>query len=70
MARMYYNAEIPRRYFRDSLQLKNWILDPDATCHMILDIFDFILRSLVETENILKLHMGISPQRNKQEKLK
>ena len=55
MARMYYNAEIPRRDFGYSLQLKNWILDSGATCKMIPDISYFILRSLVETENILNL---------------
>ena len=43
------NAEIPRKYFGDSLQPTNWILDSIATCHMTPDISDFILGSLVET---------------------
>ena len=36
MARMYSNVEIPRRYFEDSSQLTNWILDSGLTCHMTL----------------------------------
>ena len=34
MGRMSSNDEIYSRYFGDSLQLTNWILDPGATCHM------------------------------------
>ena len=35
MEHISYNAETPRRYFGDSLQITNWILDSGATCHMI-----------------------------------
>ena len=49
MERMFSNAEIPRRYFGDRSQLKNWILDSGATCHMTPDILDFIPGSLAET---------------------
>ena len=49
MARMSTNTEIPRRYYGDSSQLTNWILDSDTTYHMTPDISDFIPGSLVET---------------------
>ena len=48
MARMYTNAECPRRYFGDSSQLTNFILDSGATYHITPDILDFIPGSLVE----------------------
>ena len=35
MARMYDNYEFPSRYFGDSSQLTNWILDSGATCHIM-----------------------------------
>ena len=31
-----------RRYFGDRSQLKNYILESGVTCHMILDISDFV----------------------------
>ena len=34
MARMSSNAERPRRYFGDSSQLTNWIVDSGETCHI------------------------------------
>ena len=42
MAPMSSNAESTRRYFGDSSQLSNWIIDSGATCHMTPDISDFI----------------------------
>ena len=39
MTRMYSNVEIPRRYFGDSLQFTNCILDSGATFHMTPEIF-------------------------------
>ena len=35
MERMSSNEEIPRRYFGDSLQPTNFILELGSTCHMI-----------------------------------
>ena len=48
MARMSPNAESLRRYFRDILQLSNWILDSGVTCNVIPYIYDFMPVSLVE----------------------
>ena len=42
MERMYSNAEILIRYFGDSLQLTNWVLESSATCHMTPDILNLI----------------------------
>ena len=47
--------EIPRRYFGDSLQLTNWILDSGETCNMIPKISDLILGSLVETDKHIEV---------------
>ena len=59
MAHMYSNAENPRRYFKDSSQLNNCILDSGATFHMTLDISDFVLGSLSETDKYIKILNGI-----------
>ena len=58
MARMSSNVEIPRRYFGDSLQLNNCILDSGATCHMTPDISDFIPGSLVEKDKYIEVADG------------
>ena len=42
------NEEIPRRYYRDRLQLKILILDSGTTCHTTPEISLFIPGSLVE----------------------
>ena len=55
MACIYSNAEIPIRYFGDSSQLSNWIIDSGETCHMTPDILDFILGSLVETDKYIEV---------------
>ena len=55
MACMSFNVEFPRRNYGYSLQLNNWILDSCATCHMTPEISDFILGSLVETDNCIKV---------------
>ena len=36
------NEKCPSGNFGDTLQLTNWILDSEATCHMTPDISDFI----------------------------
>ena len=58
MARMSSNAEITRRYFGDSSQLTNWILDSGATCHITPDISDFIPVSLMETDIYIEIVDG------------
>ena len=47
MARMPSNEKIPKRYFRDSSQLINWILESGLTSHMAPEIFYFIPGSKV-----------------------
>ena len=42
MAHMSGNDKFPRGDFGDSLQLTNWILYSGATCHMTLEVLDFI----------------------------
>ena len=42
MARMSGNGEISNRALCDSLQLTNWILDSESTCHMKPHVSDFI----------------------------
>ena len=42
MARISDNDEYPSRDLGDSLQLTNWILDSEATCHMTTQVSDFI----------------------------
>ena len=41
MAQMSGNEESSSRYFVDSLQLTNWILDSGATCHMTPQVLGF-----------------------------
>ena len=58
MARIYYNAETPRRYLWDRSQLTNLILDSGTTCHMKPAIPGFVLGSLVETDKYIKVAYG------------
>ena len=58
MARMFNNAEIPRRDYGDSLKLINCILESDVTYQITQDISDFILSSLVETDKYIKVADG------------
>ena len=62
MKRMYSNEQIPRRDFRDNLQLINWT--SGVTCHTTPEILYFILGSLGEQINILNFQMDISSQQN------
>ena len=59
MESMYSNEEIPRRYFGDSPQLTNWILDSGATCDMTPENSYFIPGSLEETEKFIGVADGI-----------
>ena len=60
MARMSNNAECPRRYYGDSSQLTNWILDSGATCHMTPDIQYFMPGSFWERDKYIKVEDGHS----------
>ena len=55
MARMSTNTESTRRSYGDIFQLTNWILDSGATCHITLDISNFIPVSLVETDKYIEV---------------
>ena len=70
MAHMSSNAESPRRYFGDSLQLTNCILDSFVTFHVTPEILGLIPISLVETYQFIEVEDGKFSQQNKQEKLK
>ena len=58
MARMYSNVEIPRRDFLDSSQPTNSILDSGAAWHTTPYISDFILGSLVKTDEYIEVSDG------------
>ena len=50
------NENFPSRYFGDSLQFTNWILDSGATCHMTPEVSDFISVALEDTDK----HIGVA----------
>ena len=50
MAQMSSNDECKSKKYGDSLQLTNWILDLGTTCHMTLEVSDFIPGSLEDTD--------------------
>ena len=52
------NKESHRRYFGDSSQPTNWILESGATCHMTPTISDFIPGSLVEKDKYIEVADG------------
>ena len=55
MARMSNNDECPSGNFGDSSQLTNWILDSGATCHMTLEVSDFITGSLEDKDKNIEI---------------
>ena len=55
MARMPSNEERSSDKYGDSLQLTNWFLDSVATCHMTLEVSDFIPRSLEDTNKYIEV---------------
>ena len=70
MARMSGNDEYPRGNFGDSSQLKNWILDSRATCHMTPEVSDFIPGLLEDRDKYIKVADGysvIAKKKNKYE---
>ena len=58
MARMSYNAKIPRRYFGEISQLTNWILDSGANFHMTPEILYYILGLLAEMDKFIEVADG------------
>ena len=58
MARMYGNDEFPSEHFCDSSQLTNWILYYGSTCHMKLEVSDFIIGSLEDTDKYIGVADG------------
>ena len=58
MARKSGNDKRSSRDFGDSPQLKNWILDSGATCHMKPKVLDFIPGSLEDTDKHIKVANG------------
>ena len=54
MACMSINDECSSENYGDSLQLANWILDFGATCHMTLEVSDFIPSSIEDTEKYIE----------------
>ena len=58
IARMSGNDECPSRDFGDSLQLTNWILDSGSTCHMMLQVSDFIPGLLEDTDKHIEVTDG------------
>ena len=55
MAQVSGNDEIPSRYFGDSSQLTNWILDSGEMCYMIPQVSDFIPGSLEDTDKYIEV---------------
>ena len=58
MASMSSNTESPRKYFGDSSQLTNFILDSGVTFHMTQEISYFITGTLVETYKYIEVADG------------
>ena len=52
------NDEGPNRYFGDSSQLNNWILDSGATCHVTPQVQDFISSLLEYTDKHIEVSVG------------
>ena len=52
------NDEFPGGHFGDSSQLTNWILYSEATCHMTLEVSDFIPDSLEDTDKHIEVADG------------
>ena len=66
MARMYVNDKSSSRYFGDSSQLTNWILDSGATFHMTPHVSDVIPGSLDDMDKyieVVDLHNATAKQK-------
>ena len=58
MAHMSGNDEISRRYFGDTFQLTNWILDSGAMCHMKPQVLDVIAVLLEDMDRYIEVVDG------------
>ena len=58
MERMSSDDERKSVKYGDSSQLTNWILDSGATCHMTLEVTDFIPGSLEDTDKFIEVADG------------
>ena len=58
MAQMSSNCERSSEKYGDSLQLTNWIIYSGATCHMTLEVSDFIPGSLEDTDKYIEVADG------------
>ena len=58
MARMSGNGKRSGRYFGDSLQFTNWVLDSGETCHMTPQVSDFIPGSFEDTDKYIEVADG------------
>ena len=58
MSRMSNDDKHENKYYGDSSQLTNWILDSGATCHMTLEVTDFIPGSLEDTGKFIEVADG------------
>ena len=58
MAWMSSDDERESKEYGDSLQLTNWILDSEATCHMTPEVTDFIPGSLEDTDKLIEVADG------------
>ena len=55
MARMSGNDKRSSENYGDSSQLTNWILDQVSTCHMTLEVSDFVPGSLEVTDKYIEV---------------
>ena len=58
MARMSNDDVRKSKYYGDSSQLTNWILDSGATCHMTPEVKDFIPGTLQDTDKFIEVADG------------
>ena len=58
MARMSNDEKRESKYYGDSSQLTNWILDSGATYHMMPEVTDFIPGSLEGTDKFIEVADG------------
>ena len=55
MAQMSNDDVSENKYYGDSSQLTNWILDSGATCHMTPELTDFIPGTLEDTDKFIEV---------------
>ena len=65
MIRMSVNEKSSSRYFCDSFQLPNWVLDSVTMCHMTPQVPDFILYSFENTDKYIEVADGHYVTENK-----